>query len=241
MRCGIPASDHGKAVHYRIMNVFRAAFVAARRDRRKRRIDGFRSACFGYEYFVRIDRPIQIKLSPFRFVPDLTTLAVHVDIFYAFAVFFVKATVEGITDTFRHGIIGEKDLNCRIRRFLRLPIRGHGSSRFWKRAILSLGNTICCPTVTYCRANTGQSPFSSELKFNIDWDTFYKFAGKEGEFVYYDAPLAFYRIHDGATSKEFIVDHQREKEDRIMFRKYWPGWMADLILYFYKGAYKTYD
>jgi hypothetical protein len=141
----------------------------------------------------------------------------------------------------RHGIIGEKDLNCRIRRFLRLPIRGHGSSRFWKRAILSLGNTICCPTVTYCRANTGQSPFSSELKFNIDWDTFYKFAGKEGEFVYYDAPLAFYRIHDGATSKEFIVDHQREKEDRIMFRKYWPGWMADLILYFYRGAYKTYD
>ena len=62
----------------------------------------------------------------------------------------------------------------------------------------------------------------------------------DGAFVYVDKPLTYYRVHDGATSKEFIVDHRREADDRTMFRKFWPGWMIGIIMVFYKKAYDTY-
>jgi hypothetical protein len=87
----------------------------------------------------------------------------------------------------------------------------------------------------------GTSFFSSELKFNIDWDTFLKLADTDGAMAYVDKPLTFYRVHDGATSKEFIVNHTRELDDRAMFEKFWPKWMVSIIMLFYKKAYDTYN
>ena len=57
----------------------------------------------------------------------------------------------------------------------------------------------------------------------------------------YDKPLIYYRIHDGATSKEFIVDHRRIKEDTEMFNKFWPSFLTKIIMIFYKKAYDTYN
>ncbi len=142
----------------------------------------------------------------------------------------------------KNGKIGPRDVNSKIRHFLRQPIKNdrRAASRFWKRRILCLGNSICCPAVTYNKKKLGDSFFTSELKFNIDWDTFLKIADMDGAFVYVDKPLTYYRVHDGATSKEFIVDHRREADDRTMFRKFWPGWMIGIIMVFYKKAYDTY-
>ena len=142
-----------------------------------------------------------------------------------------------------HGKIGERDINSKIRRLLRTPmkVKAFAGKKFFKRAILAFGNSICCPAVTYNKELLGESVFTSELKFNIDWDTFYKLAGENGAFAYVDKPLTFYRIHDGATSKEFIESHKRERDDTIMFRKFWPGWVTAVIMKFYKKAYETYD
>lgn len=143
----------------------------------------------------------------------------------------------------KNGKIGVRDINSNLRRFLRKPLkkREWAEKRFWKRAVLSLGNSICCPAVTYHKKVLGASFFTSELKYNIDWDTFLKLAETEGAFCYVDKPLTFYRVHDGATSKEFIEDHRREKDDRVMFEKFWPRWMVNIIMVFYKKAYDTYD
>ena len=62
----------------------------------------------------------------------------------------------------------------------------------------------------------------------------------KGAFLYVDKPLTYYRVHDGATSKEWIVDHKREKDDIYMFCKFWPRWMVGIIMHFYKKAYDTY-
>jgi glycosyltransferase involved in cell wall biosynthesis len=142
----------------------------------------------------------------------------------------------------KNGQIGPRDTNSRIRHFLRRPIRNdkRAGSRFWKRRILCLGNSICCPAVTYNKARLGQSFFTSELKYDIDWDTFLKLADTPGTFAYVDEPLTYYRVHDGATSKEFIVDHRREIDDRAMFHKFWPDWIVHIIMIFYKKAYDTY-
>ncbi len=143
----------------------------------------------------------------------------------------------------KNGKIGSRDINSRIRKILRKPLKNpkKARKRFWKRAILSLGNSICCPAVTYHKSVLGASFFTSELKYNIDWDTFLKIADTEGSFCYTEKPLTFYRVHDGATSKEWIVNHTREKDDIYMFRKFWPKWVVNIIMIFYKKAYDTYN
>ena len=163
----------------------------------------------------------------------------------------MKKTV-GITDAIafvsdympiKNGNIGPRDINSKIRRLLRMPLKINifARSRFWKKRILCLGNSICCPAVSYRKSVLGKSYFTSELKFNIDWDTFLKLADEKGTFAYVDKPLTYYRVHDGATSKEFIVDNRREKEDRYMFSKFWPKWIVNIIMIFYKKAYETYN
>lgn len=143
----------------------------------------------------------------------------------------------------KHGKKGPRDINCKIRRLLRSPLKcnAFAKSKFIRKLTLSLGNSIVCPSVTYNKDKLGENVFTSEFKFNIDWDTFLKLALVKGRFVYVDRPLTFYRVHDGATSKEFIENHGREVEDMAMFCKFWPKPIAKLIMVFYKKAYKTYD
>ena len=142
----------------------------------------------------------------------------------------------------KNGQAGPRDINSKIRRLLRTPIKNErrAGSKFWKRRILAFGNSICAPTVTYNKAELGSSFFTSEYKFNIDWDTFLKLADIEGQLAYVDRPLTYYRVHDGATSKEFIENHLREKDDEAMFLKFHPAWMVKLIMVFYRKAYDTY-
>lgn len=135
------------------------------------------------------------------------------------------------------------DINCKLRAVLRKPMQVplFARTRFMKRASLSLGNSICCPAVTYNKAKLGKNVFTSELKFNIDWDTFLKLADMNGRFLYVPKSLTYYRVHDGATSKEFIENNNRITEDTIMFNKFWPGWVTKIIMKFYKKAYDTYS
>lgn len=134
------------------------------------------------------------------------------------------------------------DINCKIRAFLRWPlkVKAFAGSKFWRRRALCLGNSICCPGVTYNKKKLGENVFTSEFKFNIDWDTFLKLAEVEGYFAYCKKQLVCYRIHDGATSKEFINNNGRIIEDTAMFNKFWPAWITKIIMVFYKKAYDTY-
>lgn len=137
----------------------------------------------------------------------------------------------------------QRDVNSKIRRFLRIPLKSSGlAKRKWVRKMtLAFGNSICCPSVTYNKKRLGESVFTSEYKFNIDWDTFLKLAKKKGRFVYVDKPLTHYRVHDGATSKEFIENNLRIDEDTRMFNQFWPKWVTAVIMKFYKKAYDTYN
>ncbi|MEE8884996.1 MAG: glycosyltransferase [Eubacteriales bacterium] len=157
----------------------------------------------------------------------------------------VPDAIAAVTDyiPIKHGEIGKRDKNSKIRHFLRTPLKNMYlcGTHFWKRAVLSLGNSICCPSVTYNKEALGESFFTSDLQYNIDWDTFLKIADTKGKFVYVDQPLTFYRVYDGATSKEFIENHKREKDDIAMFKKFWPDWVVRIIMTFYKSAYNTYS
>ncbi len=143
----------------------------------------------------------------------------------------------------KNGKVGERDLNSKIKRILRAPLKHKwaANSVWWRKMSLAFGNSFNCPSITYNKKLLGEPIFTSEMKFCIDWDTFLKCAKQEGHFVYVDKPLLYYRIHDGATSKEFIVNHKRVQEDIEMFRKFWPAPIVKLIMVFYKKAYDTYN
>lgn len=143
----------------------------------------------------------------------------------------------------KNGQVGKRDINSILRRTLRTPLKWKWVARSPKlrQMTLAFGNSICCPSVTYHKKKTGEPVFTSKFKFCIDWDTFLKFAGTQGHFAYVDKPLVYYRIHSGATTKEFIVDHKRAQEDVEMFSKFWPKPIVRLIMVFYRKAYDTYN
>ncbi len=134
------------------------------------------------------------------------------------------------------------DANSFLRAVLRTPMRIPflTDNCVAKAATLCLGNSICCPSVTYNKEQLGSSIFTSDLMFNIDWDTFLKLARLPGRFAYDAAPLTYYRVHRDATTMEFIMDLLRVREDIIMFEKFWPTWLTKCLMKFYKMSYNTY-
>ena len=143
----------------------------------------------------------------------------------------------GIGDT-------KKDANSVIRFILSTPmlIAWLADKKIAKKAILSLGNSICCPTVTYDRKTIGDNNvFSSQLRYDLDWDTFWKFADREGRFLFEPKELVHYRVHDLATSKQCIDNSVRENDDIHMFSKIFSPRVAKIIMKVYKRAYLNYS
>lgn len=135
-----------------------------------------------------------------------------------------------------------KDKNTVIKKILKLPLRFPLRNIRWIRKLtLSFGNTVNCPSVTYNVKLLEKPIFTSDLKFGLDWDTFFKIYSKKGKIAYVSVPSIYFRIHDGATSKSFIVNQKRYDEDIIMFRKFWPNWIVKLIMKFYVKCYDVYE
>lgn len=137
-----------------------------------------------------------------------------------------------------------KARTARVKQLLCLPVSLTWAAgwKWVKRSCLCLGNSISCPMVTYNKNIVGQTVFQSQLKYALDWETFDRIAGKPGRFVYTREPHGYYRVHPGATSARFITERRQRKEaeDREMFRHFWPEWMVNLIMLFYKKSYDAY-
>ena len=142
--------------------------------------------------------------------------------------------------------VNDKDINNKnliVKRILRIPLRIPLLNRVkWIRKMtLRFGNTVQCPSVTYNRNLIKGDIFTSELRYCLDWDTFYKIYGMKGIVRYIPLKLMSYRISDEATTKESIVNDTRYKEDNIMFKKMWPDFIVKLIMKKYTSSYNVYD
>lgn len=135
------------------------------------------------------------------------------------------------------------DSNSKIKGILKFFVRFKffANIKFFRVMSLAFGNTINCPSVTYNKKKLGKSIFTSNLKFSLDWDTFLKIYRMKGISIYIPKKLINYRIHDGATTKKFIVDDTRKNEDIIMFNKIWPKFITNIIMKFYTKSYDTYE
>lgn len=123
-----------------------------------------------------------------------------------------------------------------IKRILLTPLkfRRNWSSIFWHRRILSLGCSICCPSVTLCPKNLPIPVFHNDMKSNIDWGAWERISRLPGEFAYVPEPLMLHRIHEGSATSELLSHNGRKSEDLAMLEKFWPKTIAELIEWFYR-------
>lgn len=129
--------------------------------------------------------------------------------------------------------------NLKIKKILLFPLRFFGKSKFIKRRSLSLGSGICCPSVTINKKITGENPYKTELKCDLDWDTWDKMTNYKGRFLYIPKELMQHRIHEESETSNLIQNNIRLEEDLQMLERYWPKPIAKFIMKFYSKAIKT--
>lgn len=141
----------------------------------------------------------------------------------------------------RNGNIVEKGTMLLVKRIMLTPlkVRAFHGVRFFKRLVLAFGNPVSCWSVAYVKKNLPETVFVSEFRSNLDWEEWEKLSKVKGEFVYSKRTLTYHRVHEGSeTSNTINNGNIRAKEDYQMFLKFWPAWMAKLIMHFYIKAEK---
>lgn len=123
-----------------------------------------------------------------------------------------------------------------VKRLINFPLRIFKKSKRVRLFTLSLGNAICAPTVTYNRELIDVPIKQSNLKSNIDWDTWIEFAKKKGSFIYIGIPLLKRRIHEESTTTEVIINNTKNKEDYEIFCRFWPNFIAKKLVKIYSKS-----
>ncbi|HHV10264.1 MAG TPA: glycosyltransferase family 2 protein [Clostridiales bacterium] len=126
----------------------------------------------------------------------------------------------------------------KVKRFLLFPLR------FWvlwgnvfiRTLILSLGDPICCPSVTFVKSNISAPIFNSIYKGTLDWRAWIKISKKQGQFIYSPKTLTVHRIHNESGTTEIIINNIRSKEELEIFKLFWPDWIAKKLSRIYASS-----
>lgn len=142
----------------------------------------------------------------------------------------------------REGKKVENNQLLKVKRMLLAPIKVWKNSRFIRRRSLALGCGICCPSVTFAVNNLPDPVFTVHFRSNEDWEAWERLSKLKGAFVY-DATIQMgHRIHEESETSLIIGDNNgRSAEDYEMFCRFWPKWVAHILLKFYSKSQKSND
>lgn len=123
----------------------------------------------------------------------------------------------------------------KIKRFMLLPLRlgCFKRSRFVRRRILSMGDPICCPAVSFNLDLVERPIFRDGFRSCEDWEAWEMISRLKGDFLYVSRPLMCHRIHEDSATTAIIQDNARVEENYVMFCKFWPKPIARLLNKFY--------
>ncbi|HFI0264369.1 TPA: glycosyltransferase family A protein [Streptococcus suis] len=133
----------------------------------------------------------------------------------------------------KNGQTISSNTNLTIKRILLKGLSLFPQSKIWRHFILSFGNSICCPAVTYNMDKLRGFQFNEQMRTNLDWYAWYQINQYKGVFSYIPKPLMYHRIHQESETSQTIADNTRTKEDLMMFELFWPKPLAHLINAFY--------
>lgn len=131
----------------------------------------------------------------------------------------------------------------RIKRMLLWPslIKSWQGTWIAKRGIQLLGNPINHPTVVCVRDKMPEPVFLEKYKASMDWDLWERLSREKGSFVYISDVLLYHRMNDqNQTAKLLKTTNARYEDEFEIFCRFWPKWIARLIMKFYSGAAKYY-
>lgn len=136
---------------------------------------------------------------------------------------------------------GSKVINStmlKIKRAMLLPmmIPGSKSSVFIRRRCLSIGDPICCPSVTFCMDNIPSPLFKHHYRSAEDWEVWEMLSALKGDFIYIPKMLVGHRIHEDSETSKIIADGARIEENLEMYSKFWPSPIAKGINRLYTKA-----
>lgn len=123
----------------------------------------------------------------------------------------------------------------KIKRYMLSPlkIQAFKGSKFVRRRILSMGDPICCPSVTFNLDKVARPIFRDGFRSCEDWEAWEKLSRLDGDFLYIPKALMCHRIHEESATTAVIQDNARVEENYVMFCKFWPKPIAKLINMFY--------
>lgn len=123
----------------------------------------------------------------------------------------------------------------KIKEFMLSPLRikAFAGSKLVRRRILSLGDAICCPSVSFNLELLERPIFKDGFRSCEDWEAWEMISRLDGDFLYIPEPLMCHRIHEESATTAIIQDNARVEENYIMFCKFWPKPIAKLINKFY--------
>lgn len=139
----------------------------------------------------------------------------------------------------RNGEKVAKNKLLNIKRLLLFPLRFFKRSIFVRRRVLSLGCSICCPSVTFNAEILKNNPFKSGFKSDLDWQQWENLSKLKGSFLYYPEPLMCHRIHEESATTGIIGENSRTVEDYEMFSKFWPKPIAKMLSNIYASGEKS--
>ena len=113
------------------------------------------------------------------------------------------------------------------------------NSKFIRNRILSLGNPICAPTVTYNKDIVEKPMEDCPLPTCHDWYSWIELAKLKGAFIYIRKPLILRRIHENSTMTEVIENKDKYISDLEIYKKFWPEPIAKAILKIYAKSEKS--
>lgn len=170
------------------------------------------------------------------YLPDYTRLSVEAAEKYSDTL---------ITFTNYKEIFGEKtrkkNLLLHIKEMmllLAMPFNKTLMRKSGKKAVLSFGNPICCPSVMYNKENLAGFEFADQINVVLDWDAWYQMATINGRFVYVPDIALVRRIHSSSGTTAAIKNKEKQKEDLEMFKKFWPSFLAKGITKLYSQSYR---
>lgn len=135
------------------------------------------------------------------------------------------------------GLCKENTL-LKVKRIMLKPLTVHRfwSSKWVRRRVLSIGDAICCPSVTFVKSRLPEKIFIYGYRSDVDWQAWERISRLEGSFVYVSEPLMYHRIHEESETSKILGDHARKQEDYEMFCKFWPKSVAKCLVKLYSFA-----
>ena len=122
-----------------------------------------------------------------------------------------------------------------------MPFKKVVHSTFWKKKFLSFGCPIAAPSVMYNLDKLADFQFSDGFSINMDWDAWYRMSSIPGSFVHVNKTLLKHRIHQDSATSAGLESHSRQNEDLIMFKRFWPDFLSNIVAKIYSLGYKSND